>query len=58
MKTIPNDVQIIDTRSSLKDGLIDGAINITFKAANFATFAGTLISPNKRIVIIADPGYE
>jgi hydroxyacylglutathione hydrolase len=46
---------VIDSRANISEGVIEGAMNITF-SANFATFVGTLIKPDTKIVIVADAG--
>lgn len=51
--------QVLDTRDAAQfaSGHLRGSINIGL-VGQFATWAGTVLDPEKPIVIIADPGHE
>lgn len=44
---------MLDTRPNVADGIIDGAINITF-ASGLVNFVGAVIKPDSKFVIIAN----
>ena len=50
-------IQVLDTRQDIKDGIIEGSINISNKMP-LANWVGALLSPKVPIVYIADPGNE
>lgn len=41
----------------MKEGVIDGSINVSITAA-FATWVGTLIKPDRKLVLVTDSGKE
>jgi len=51
--------QVVDTRDAAQfaSGHLHGSINIGL-VGQYATWAGTVLDPEKPIVIIADPGHE
>ena len=51
--------QVVDTRDAAQfaSGHLRGSINIGL-VGQYATWAGTVLDPDKPIVIIADPGHE
>ncbi|CAD8131472.1 unnamed protein product [Paramecium pentaurelia] len=46
---------ILDTRPNVADGIIDGAINITFMSG-LVNFVGAVIKPDTKLIIIANQG--
>jgi len=44
---------ILDTRPNVADGIIDGAINITFMSG-LVNFVGAVIKPDTKLIIIAN----
>lgn len=41
----------------MAEGVIDGALNVGFSTP-FATWVGTLVKPDRRLVLVLDAGKE
>lgn len=51
------DVILLDSRNSITEGFIPGSVNIPLKIP-FANWVGTMLSYEKDMVIVAEPGSE
>ncbi|CAD8174882.1 unnamed protein product [Paramecium octaurelia] len=55
MAFVKSGATILDTRPNVTEGIIDGAINISFMSG-LVNFAGNIIKPETRLVIMAKQG--
>ncbi|CAD8170718.1 unnamed protein product [Paramecium pentaurelia] len=52
---VKSGVTILDTRPNIAEGIIDGAVNISFMSG-LVNFVGAIIKPDTKLVIIANNG--
>lgn len=53
MEFVKSGATILDTRPNVTEGIVDGAINISFKSG-LVNFAGNIIKPETKLVIMAN----